>query len=153
MTQARRELNHTLTTLFRRADRALKRRIELRVKDTGVYRSQHRLLMHLSWKPDSCQAELAKHLEISQAALTVSLQKLEKGGYIRRETNSADGRSHRMVITEKGQQLIARSISMFEEEEAGMFEGFTEEELVRLKGFLERINRNLGEKNAVEERK
>ena len=42
---------HVLSLKFRRADAAFKRTIEKRVKDTGVYRSQHRLLMHLNMQP------------------------------------------------------------------------------------------------------
>lgn len=152
MEQSRQEREHLLTGLFRRADRAFKRCIECRVKDTGVYRSQHRLLMHLSRMPNRCQAELARHLEISQAALTVSLQKLEKGGYIRRETDSTDGRVHQVVITEKGRRVIEQSNSMFLEEEAAMFAGFSEEEMEKMQEFLERINRNLGDRYRMEEK-
>lgn len=129
---------------FRRADSAFKRLIEWRVKDTGVYRSQHRLLMHLSRQPNCSQAALAEFLEVSPAAIAVSIKKLEKGGYIRRETDESDNRVHQVTITPKGEQVILKSITMFQEVEAQMFENFSDEEMAQLDDFLERIYHNLG---------
>ncbi len=144
MDHNRQDTEHDLSMKFRRADTALKRSIERKVKNTGVYRSQHRLLMHLNRNPNCAQVELAQHLEVSPAAIAVSLKKLEKGGYIRRETDSSDNRVHQVVITEKGRQVIEKSIVMFQETESEMFAGFSAEEMELLDGFLERIYQNLG---------
>lgn len=135
-------LERSASSKFRRADAAFKRLIERRVKDTGVYRSQHRLLMHLRWRPNSSQVALAEHLEVSPAAIAVSIKKLEKGGYIRRETDVSDSRVHQVTVTEKGEQVIRRSISMFQEVEAQMFDGFSDDELRQMEDFLERIYHN-----------
>ena len=147
-------VEHVLSMKFRRADNALKRAIELQVKDTGVYRSQHRMLMHLSRQPNCSQVELAEQLEVSPAAIAVSLKKLEKGGYIRRETDENDNRIHQVLITRKGKAVIEESFVMFRETERRMFEGFSEEEMNLLDCYLERIFRNLsGSGKAVESEK
>lgn len=135
---------HVLSLKFRRADAAFKRAIERRVKDTGVFRSQHRLLMHLNMQPNCSQVMLAEHLEISPAAIAVSIKKLEKGGYIRREIDSSDSRVHQVTITPKGEMVIQNSIKMFQEVEARMFQDFSEEEKKQMDDFLERIYHNLG---------
>lgn len=137
-------IESVLSMKFRRADAAFKRLIERRVKDTGVYRSQHRLLMHLNCQPNCSQVELAEQLEVSPAAIAVSIKKLEKGGYIRRETDESDNRVHQVTITPKGEQVIQKSITMFQEVEAQMFAGFSDEEMERMGDFLERIYHNLG---------
>lgn len=129
---------------FRRADFAFKRLIERRVKDTGVYRSQHRLLMHLSRQPNCSQTALAAHLEVSPSAIAVSIKKLEKGGYICRETDESDNRVHQVTITRKGEQVIQKSITMFQEVETQMFKDFSDEEMEQMDNFLERIYQNLG---------
>ncbi len=144
MEQNRQDAAHELSWKFRRADSAFKRVIERRVRDTGVYRSQHRLLMHLACRPNCSQVELASHLEISPAAIAVSLKKLEKGGYIRRETDESDNRVHQVIITEKGKQVIEKSIGMFEETELLMFRGFSDEEIKQFGAFMDRVYRNLG---------
>ena len=145
MGMARLDMAHELSWLFRRADAALKRCIERRVKDTGVFRSQRRLLMHLHTQPNCSQVELARRLEVSPAAIAVSIKKLEKGGFVRRETDEADNRVHQLIITEKGQQVIEKSILMFSEVDAMMFTGFSEEEMELMREFLERIRQNLKE--------
>lgn len=141
---SRTAMEHELSMRFRRADRAFKRAIEWRVKDTGVYRSQHRLLMHLSRQPNCSQVELAEQLEVSPSAIAVSIKKLEKGGYIRRETDESDNRVHQVTITQKGEQIIQKSITMFRETERQMFQGFSDEEMEKLAELLERIYQNLG---------
>ena len=58
-----------LSFLFRRTDRQLRRCIEKKVNHTGVYQSQHRLLMHLNHHPNCSQIEIAREMEISPAAV------------------------------------------------------------------------------------
>lgn len=139
------KLYNATADLFRRTDFMLRRCIgkKLRTLDEEIYRSQHRLLMHLGRNPNCSQNELASKLEISPAAVTVSLNKLEKGGYIAREMNSDDHRSNRVSITDRGNQVISRSIQLFDEVERGMFEGFEPEEMEQFYEFLQRIYHNL----------
>ena len=117
--------------------------IEKKVNHTGVYQSQHRLLMHLNHHPNCSQVEIAREMEISPAAVAVSLKKLESGGYITRETTESDNRTHRVTITPKGRSVIEWSEQMFWETEKAMFEGFSEEEMQSLQQFFERIYENL----------
>ena len=143
MTDLRCDMARELSLKFRRADRAFKRCIRRRVKDTGVFQSQHRLLMHLSQNPNCSPVELSACLEVSPAAIAVSLKKLERGGYIRREVHESDNRVHQVIITEKGRQVIEKSILMFQEIETNMFDGFSEEEMKQFANFMDRIQCNL----------
>ena len=57
-------------------------------EDIGLYRSQHMMLkylIHLPYEPT--QKQIAEALEISPAAVTVTLKKLESGGYISRKAS------------------------------------------------------------------
>ncbi|MCM1174137.1 MAG: MarR family transcriptional regulator [Blautia sp.] len=139
------KLYNAAADTFRRTDFMLRRCIgkKLRTLDEELYRSQHRLLMNLGANPNCSQNELAAKLEISPAAVAVSLNKLEKGGYIARKTNADDHRSNRVSITDRGNQVISRSIQIFDEVESGMFEGFKTEEVEQFCGFLQRAYRNL----------
>lgn len=80
--------------------------------------------MHLNHHPNCSQIEIAREMEISPAAVAVSLKKLESGGYITRETTESDNRTHRVTITPKGRSVIEWSEQMFLETEKAMFEGF-----------------------------
>ena len=124
------KLYHATADIFRKTDFMLRRCIgkKLRTLDDEIYRSQHRLLMNLGANPNCSQSELAAKLEISPAAVAVSLNKLEKGGYIARRTDADDHRSNRVSITDRGNQVISKSMLLFDEVEGGMFEGFSQEE-------------------------
>lgn len=139
--------------LQRRIDRMMRRCIEKKVSSTGVYRSQHQMLMILGKNPGCSQTELAERLEISTAAVTTSLQKLEKGGYISREMNKNDNRVNRLEITEKGKQVINTSIEMFAEVESHMYKDFSEQELELLRSFYNRISANIHDYMRQEEDK
>ena len=97
MAQNRQDMAHELSWKFRRADSAFKRTIERRVRDTGVYRSQHRLLMHLACRPNCSQVELASHLEVSPAAIAVRQMQIYWGVRHHREGKAGHRKEHRHV--------------------------------------------------------
>ncbi|MDE7444197.1 MAG: MarR family transcriptional regulator [Lachnospiraceae bacterium] len=136
------EIQHQIIDLFRQMDQALKRVISRKVADTGIYRSQHRLLMFLGKHPECSQTELAEKMDISPAAVAVSLKKLEKGGYINRQCNAEDNRVNHVEVTGKGKKAIAVSILYFQEIESAMFKDFSLQEMEDLKHYLERIIQN-----------
>ena len=138
----RKELQHQIVNLFRQSDQAMKRVIGKKVEDTGIYRSQHRLLMILGKNPDCSQTAIANKLEISPAAVAVSSKKLEKAGYITRSCDAEDNRMNHVVITDKGKKAIDQSILYFQEIEDAMFEGFSQEELETYAAFLGRVIQN-----------
>ena len=88
------------------------------------------------------RTELAEKLEISPAAVAVSLKKLEKTGYISRQCDSRDNRVNQIVITEKGQDMIRRSVEYFREIDENMLKGFSEQEIQELNGLLTRMQQN-----------
>ncbi|MDE6202191.1 MAG: MarR family transcriptional regulator [Lachnospiraceae bacterium] len=128
--------------LFRQTDQTLKRVISKKVENTGLYRSQHRLLMYLGRHPDCSQTALAEKMDISPAAVAVSMKKLEKAGYIRRKCNAEDNRINHVVITDKGKEAINNSFVYFQEIEDALFDGFTAEETRQLEDFCRRIIQN-----------
>lgn len=139
------ELYRATAEIFRRTDYMLRRCIgkKLRTLDEEIYRSQHRLLMMLGKNPNCSQNELALTLDVSPAAVAVSLGKLEKSGYITRVTSMEDRRSNQVAISEKGNRVIRNSIKLFDEVESTMFRDFSEEEVHQFQGFLQRACRNL----------
>lgn len=117
--------------------------LEHRFSKTGVYRSQHQILMYVSDHPNASQKEIAERYKISTAAIAVSLKKLEKGGYIRREVDEKDNRYNQIDLTEKGRQIVDISQSIFGQVEEEMFDGFSGEDFEKLMEYLERVRKNL----------
>lgn len=133
---------HQIVNLFRRTDQVIRSSIECRVKDTGLHRSQHRILMILGKHPDHSQTALAGILEVSPAAVAVALKKLEKSGYIEKQCVESDNRMNHVVVTPKGREAIRVSCAHFQEVESALFHGFSEEDLDAVERFLKRVIQN-----------
>ena len=71
---------HCLIEKYIRVARLHRSMMEHRLDGTGVYRSQHQILMFVSDNPNVSQKELARMYGVSGATIAVSLKKLEKGG-------------------------------------------------------------------------
>lgn len=117
--------------------------MENKLEKTGVYQSQHRMLMHLSKHEYDSQKDIARAMHISTATVAVTLKKLEKGGYIEKEIDETDSRNNHIRITTKGKKVVIESESIFEKMDEGMLAGFSSQELKQYKQYLERISNNL----------
>lgn len=123
-----------------KVSRLHKAAFEKHVELTGVHQSQHRLLMHLSNKAFvPSQKWLAEHLEISPAAVAVSLKKLEKAGYIERDTADGDSRTKEIRLSEAGTEVVTQSKDYFHSFDEHTFSALTDEELEVFASCLEKI--------------
>ena len=117
--------------------------IDIQTKEIGIHRTQHRMLIHLDkdgMLPS--QRELAAKLDITPAAVTIALKKLENDGYIER-TLGQDTRYNEIKITEKGRELLDRTHELFLRVDSAMLEGFSAEELDSYIAYLERMQKNI----------
>ena len=126
-----------------RTDHMHKAMIDSRAKEIGIHRTQHRILMHLA-RHDKLpsQKELAEHLDITPAAVTGALKKIERDGYIER-TMGQDNRYNEIKITEKGRAIVKLTKKIFSEADLSIFSGFTSEELETYISFLEKLQENI----------
>jgi len=111
--------------------------------ETGVYHSQHRLLIKIAHTSNASQKDIAESMDVSAATIAVSLKKLEKGGYIKKEIAEGDNRLNQITITEKGKKVVEQSKQIFGLTDQKVFEGFTEEEKLTLFVLLKKLNANL----------
>ncbi len=117
--------------------------IESRAKEIGLHRTQHRILMHLARLGRlPSQKELAEHLNITPAAVTIALKKIEQDGYVER-TLGQDNRYNELCITEKGREIVKKTRRLFSEADAAMFSGFSESELRTYVSFLEKMQESI----------
>ena len=122
--------------------------VEKKVCSLGIHPSQHHFLMHIAKNGSCTQNSIAEAMEISAATVAVSLKKLEKGGYIEKQISRSDGRSNVIGLTKKGEDVVEKSKTMFEEVDQAMFASITEQEQEQLHNYMERIINNL---KAIEE--
>ena len=126
-----------------RTDHMHKALIDSRVRTLGIHRTQHRILMHLAKHEKlPSQKELADHLDVTPAAVTCALKKIEKDGYVER-TLGHDNRYNELRITEKGKALVMQTRKLFCEADSSMFDGFTDEELQTYISCMEKLQANI----------
>lgn len=89
--------------------------------------------------------ELADSLHIKPPTVTVTIQRLEKVGFVSKKPDEKDQRVNRIYLTEKGKNLSEEMLLLVHENERILMEGFTEEELGLLKDFLNRMIENLAQ--------
>ncbi len=109
----------------------------------GLHRTQHIILMHIVGRERlPSQKELADHLNITPAAVTGALKKLEADGYIEKRMGN-DNRYNEITITEQGRRVVEESKAVFAKTDESLFEGFTNEEIKNLIYYLEKIQNNI----------
>ena len=117
--------------------------IDSRVKEIGIHRTQHRILMNLARNGAlPSQKELADRLGITPAAVTGALKKIEHDGYVER-TLGQDTRYNELKITEKGIAMVNKTRELFSAADTAMFDGFTDEELDTYISCLEKLQANI----------
>lgn len=124
------------------------------VKEIGIHRTQHRMLMHISRRGTlTSQKELADLLGITPAAVTGALKKLEADGYVKR-TLGHDNRYNQLEITAKGREVVTRTRELFSAADRELFRGFGAEELEAYVSSLEKMQANISHRAdcGIEER-
>lgn len=135
--------NHKLVEKYIMTNKLHKMYLERELNKSGVYRSQHQILMYISRFPNASQKEIATRQHVSTATIAVSLKKMEKGGYISRVTDKDDNRYNQICITPKGRAVVEGSEKVFRKVENALFAGFTDEELNQFEDFLDKVRLNL----------
>ncbi|MFW5904122.1 MAG: MarR family winged helix-turn-helix transcriptional regulator [Candidatus Saliniplasma sp.] len=107
-------------------------------------RGEFPLLFKLIKKGDGItQKEICGMLYVSKSTTSKIIQSLVKKGYLKREKDKRDGRSKRIYLTDKKNEVEELIKELDEKAENKMLEGFDEDEKRRLRNYLEKILENL----------
>lgn len=106
------------------------------------------LLKIIENNPGVNQKELAKEMRLTQGAVSISIRRLMELHLLDKQPLEEDLRHHRLVITDRGKEIICSYEKYLEELIKDIFAGFTPAELEKLYKFAGRINGNL--KNILE---
>jgi DNA-binding MarR family transcriptional regulator len=83
--------------------------------------------------------ELASKMELSSAAMTNRLDRLEKAGLVRRIPDERDRRAVQIEVTDEGRALYERAVDAQAAKEAIVAEALTVEQQDELNGLLRRL--------------
>ena len=85
----------------------------------------------------------AEKLHIKPPTVNVTVQRLEKAGFLYREADEKDQRISRIYMTEKGKQAKESGMKKVQDNEKILLDGFSEEDLCLLRRFLDQITENI----------
>jgi DNA-binding MarR family transcriptional regulator len=90
------------------------------------------------------QRDLEEAFSVSRATISNMIQVMERENLVKRVPVEQDARLKQLVLTEKAQHMVEQANRDMEGLEKTITAGMSEEELRRLKGYLNRIMENLG---------
>ena len=108
-----------------------------------IYPGQIPVLGLLAHKDGLSQREIAEKLHIKPPTVNVTVQRLEKAGFLYREADEKDQRISRIYMTEKGKQAKESGMKKVQDNEKILLDGFSEEDLCLLRRFLDQIAENI----------
>ncbi len=132
-----------LTFQFEDLPRLLRRVVDEALQGHDLSRTQWRLLAYVLRQEGMTQTELARCLEIERASAGLAIDSLERKQLVSRQQHPEDRRVWRIMPTQRARGLLNELRDMVDEVYAQLFAGFDAGELAQLRGFFDRIARNL----------
>lgn len=115
----------------------------------GIHPGQIPVLSVLKRQEGVSQREIADMLHIKPPTVTVTLQRLEKSGFVCRKPDPRDQRISRIFLTEKGRSMDKTFEQLIFKNEEILTRGFSEEEKDLLGQMLQRMVNNLMEETTL----
>ena len=138
-----REYKSSILTMFMRIDRSFMAKCFGQMQELGIYPGQIPVLGLLSYRDGLSQREIAEKLHIKPPTGNVTVQRLEKAGFLYRKADEKDQRISRIYLTEKGKQTKESGMKKVQDNEKILLDGFSEEDLGLLRRFLDQITENI----------
>ena len=122
-------------------NRRIKRMLDETLDEHNLSSGEWHALGRLSRSPGGRRTagDLAKKAELSSAAMTNRLDRLEKAGLVQRIPDEHDRRAVQIEITDEGRQLYERSVDAQAAKEAIIAEALTVEQQEELNALLRRL--------------
>ena len=108
-----------------------------------LYFGQMPILNYIASNPGCTQVEIANWMQVSPASVALSTKRLQKSGYIVKEVDPDNLRCKRLYLTEDGKRTRELAFERLGQLDKKMFDGFTDEEMVLLSQYLDRMTMNL----------
>lgn len=142
---------HNLETLLVSVAKLHFKRAQMIFNRIGLFRGQPPVLFAL-WEQDGqTHKQLSDKLKVKPATTTVILQRMERAGFLYRQSDPNDLRVSRVFLTDKGRKIqkkVETGIGIMEKE---LFTNFSTKELQLATEIFTKIKHNL--KQAIQEEK
>jgi len=124
-------------------NRRIRRMLDETLSEHGLSSGEWHVLGSLSWSPTGRRTagDLAQKTELSSAAMTNRLDRLEEAGLVKRVRDPEDRRSVLVELTAKGKKLYERSVETQAAKESIVAAALSEREQQQLNDLLRKLMR------------
>ena len=113
-------------------------------KNIDAFNGAQGRILYVLWQEDGIPIRaLSDRCGLAITSLTTMLARMEKQGLITRLQDTKDKRKTLLYLTDKAHELKQDYDSVSLRMGQIYYQGFSEEEIVRFEGYLDRISRNL----------
>jgi MarR family transcriptional regulator for hemolysin len=123
--------------------RLMRSMFDVRMRELGLTGSTWRVLAYLYREDGQTQAQLARLLEVSRAAVGQMIDRLEASGHVERRADQSDRRSWRVHLTAKTHAGVPVLIETVRALEAECFSSLAEDEIKQLGALVARLREHL----------
>lgn len=135
--------DETIDYLLVQVGRLHRARADMLLEPFGLFRGQPPVIIALYASPGLTQGELAAQLRVTPATMTRLLQRMERAGFVARQSDAGDQRIFRFTLTVAGEAIRTTMMATLRKLEAETFAGLTPAEHAVLRHLLERLRANL----------
>lgn len=137
-------MNHGIGYQFKIIDERIKVRADEDLKRHDLTLTQTRVLGFLTEMGGrTTQKEIEDDLQVSHPTVVGLVSRMEQKGFLTTRTDPMDRRNKLVELTEKAKMLDEAIDMTVEQHDRELLQGFSEQEIDTLKGFLDRIIHNL----------
>ena len=113
------------------------------LRELGLVPGQELLLLQLCDRDRCSQSDLVERLGLDPSTVTKMLQRLERGGWLRREQSTEDGRVMVVTLTPAGRDLQNAVTSLWSELEGETVKSLSGDEQTELLRLLRKVETGL----------
>lgn len=122
-------------------------RLRERIEPLGIVPGQFPALLALWQQDGQTQRELVEKLDVEQATMANTLNRMERDGLIERNKHPSDKRARIVHLTDKARNIRDEAYAAATEVNANTLEDFSEEERLQYIEFMQRTVRTLRKPN------
>lgn len=109
-----------------------------------LFQKSNRLILSVLMQNQTMsQLEIIKAAKLKSPTVSVTLKRLEKGGYVLKHTDETDHRSVKVMLTEKGREAGKTLLERIDFEERNSLDTLTDYEYRQLMNLLLKIRSNM----------
>ena len=123
---------------------ALRRALDAELAREKITLRQFEVLASLALNGEMSQTELAERLGIEAPTLAGILSRMERDGWLERNSCPDDRRKKRIRVTEQAEAVWSRMADCCRRVREQAIQGLSDEDLARLRDTCERMRSNLG---------